>query len=69
MDIPVPVYMLKQLCARCKRIAENATCSSSDTRTANALRLLKKDIPKLEKYIDRNDNVTHILNNTTSKKE
>lgn len=69
MDISVPVYMLKQLCARCKRIADNATCSPSDTRTANSLRLIKKDISKLEKYIDRNENVTQVYNTTSSKSE
>ena len=52
MKKQVSTYFLKALYTRYKRIAENATCEPSDTRTTNALRLAKSDLRKLDRIIN-----------------
>lgn len=54
----IPDYRAKALLNRIKRIADFATCNSSDTRTLNALRLLKEDVRWLNKKIDNDCNET-----------
>lgn len=49
----IPGYYIEALSRRLKRIADNATCDKSDTRTANALRLLNEDVRKLERLIKK----------------
>lgn len=49
-----------------KRIIENATCDTRDTRTVNALRLAKADLRKLEKIIQDDDNVSTTANDLSS---
>lgn len=49
----IPGYYIEALCRRLKRIADNATCDKSDTRTANALRLLNEDVRKLDRLIKK----------------
>lgn len=49
-----PGYYIEVLSRRLKRIADNATCDKSDTRTANALRLLNEDVRKLNRMIKKN---------------
>ena len=47
----IPEYKAKALYAHLKRIVECAKCDSTDTKTANALRLAKVDLRWLEKQI------------------
>lgn len=47
----IPDYKAKTLYARLKRIVECAKCDPRDTKTANALRLLKGDLRTLEKLL------------------
>lgn len=53
MKKQIPAYFLKSLYTHYKRIAENARCDPSDTRTANALRLAKSDLRKLDKILNQ----------------
>ena len=45
----IPDHIISALLPRLRRIADHALCSPLDTRTANALRLLRADIARLEK--------------------
>lgn len=57
MHGPIPQYRLREWHRHLKRIAENATCDPGDTRTANALRLARKDLCEMERHIlTKNDN-------------
>lgn len=47
----IPTYIIREWHSHIRRIAENATCDPSDTRTANALRLARKDIRRMERYL------------------
>lgn len=51
MRIEIPEYRLREWHRHLKRIVENARCDSTDTRTTDALRLARKDLRSLEKYI------------------
>lgn len=49
----IPVWFLGFLIGRIKRVLEHAICDPSDTRTANAMRLLGHDLQKLKAYHDK----------------
>lgn len=51
MHDPIPQYRLREWHRHLKRITENATCDPGDTRTANALRLARKDLREMERHI------------------
>ena len=51
MKIEIPDYRLREWHTHLLRIVENAVCDPSDTRTANALRMARKDLCRMEKYI------------------
>lgn len=51
----IPRYRLREWAAHLKRILDNATCDLSDYRTANALRMARKDLRRMEQYIKDND--------------
>lgn len=51
MPIPVPEYLLLEWLRHFRRIAERAVCDSSDTKTANALRLARKDVRRMESML------------------
>ena len=51
----IPEYRLREWYRHFKRIAENARCDSSDTTTVNALRMARKDIRRIEKYLNEHD--------------
>ena len=50
----IPVWFLGFLIGRLKRVLEHAICDPSDTRTANAMRLLEHDLQKLKACHDGN---------------
>ena len=52
LTMQIPDYLIKAIHGHYKRIVENAKCAPSDTKTANALRLAKGDLRKLEKIIN-----------------
>lgn len=45
----VPDHIISALLPRLRRIADHARCSPLDTRTTNALRLIRADIARLGK--------------------
>jgi hypothetical protein len=47
----IPEYFIKRLLSHYKRIVENAKHNSTDYRTAEAVRLAKLDINKLQKLL------------------
>lgn len=49
MDIPSHILLGWQ--SHMKRVAGHAACDPSDTRTANALRLLRRDLRTMERYL------------------
>lgn len=51
MQPAIPAYLLREWHRHLKRIVENASCNPSDTRTLNALRLARKDLRTMEKYL------------------
>lgn len=53
--VEIPLYILRQWHSHFRRIAERATCDRSDTRTANALRMAAKDVARLARIIDNNN--------------
>lgn len=54
MKAEIPLYILKGMLSHYKRIVENAKSRPDDHRTADAIRLARKDIAKLEKIITQN---------------
>lgn len=54
MDIPE--YRLREWHRHLKRIVENAMTERNDTRTANALRLARRDLQLMNKIINSKDN-------------
>lgn len=48
----IPNYFLRSLIRHFARIVEYSQYDLSDTRTANAIRLGRKDLSKLNKYIE-----------------
>lgn len=55
MNTTIPVYLLREWYSHLRRIVENATCRPSDTRTANALRLARKDLRRIERYLETSE--------------
>ena len=57
MKTEIPLYVLRDWQRHLSRIVENVTCDPSDTRTVNALRLVRKDLRRMERYLqdDRYD--------------
>jgi len=55
----IPRYRLREWAAHLKRILDNATCDPSDYRTVNALRMARKDLRRMEKYIKDNEALPH----------
>ena len=49
--IHIPRYKLREWLSRYRRIADHAIIDPSDSRTANALRLARKDIAAIEGYL------------------
>lgn len=64
MRIPIPEYVLRDWHRHLKRIVENATCDRADTRTANALRLARKDLYRMNKLLPDNDQAGKIQGKT-----
>lgn len=57
MKTEIPLYVLQDWQRHLKRIVENARCSSNDVRTINAIRLAKKDLRRMERYLqNKNSN-------------
>lgn len=55
MQIQIPEYLLREWHRHLKRIVENATYERADTRTANAFRLARKDLRRMNKLLPDND--------------
>lgn len=55
MLMRIPEYRLKEWRSHLKRIVENVKCDPSDTKTANAIRLARKDLRRMDKYLEGND--------------
>lgn len=51
MKTEIPLYVLRDWQRHLSRIVEYATCDPSDTRTVNALRLARKDLRRMERYL------------------
>lgn len=47
----IPEYIILATYNHLKRIVDNAKCERADTRTANAIRLARTDLKRLEKYV------------------
>lgn len=58
MQMQIPEYRLREWHTHLKRILENAECDRNDTRTADAIRLAKKDLRRMERYIDNGNDKT-----------
>lgn len=52
MKISIPEYRLREICRHLSRITTHACCDNADLRTVNALRLARKDLRMLEKYLN-----------------
>lgn len=48
----IPTYIAKAVYSHYKRIVDNARVDKSDIRTLNAMRLAKKDLQRLIKFIE-----------------
>lgn len=55
MKTEIPLYVLRDWQRHLSRIVEYATCDPSDTRTANALRMARRDVARLGRIIDNNN--------------
>lgn len=55
----IPRYRLREWAAHMKRIVDNATCDPGDYRTANALRMARKDLRRMEQYSKDNETLSH----------
>lgn len=51
MKTEIPLYALREWHRHLARIVGNVTCDPSDTRTANALRMARRDLRRMDKYI------------------
>lgn len=51
----IPKSNVKAIRSHLKRIVENARADASDTRTVNALRLARRDLRLLDKYLTMED--------------
>lgn len=47
----IPEYVIREWRRHLERILDNTTCDPSDNRTANALRMARKDLRRMDKYI------------------
>lgn len=47
----IPAYIIKAVFSHYSRIASNATCDPADHKTRDCLRLARKDVEKLRKYL------------------
>lgn len=52
----IPEYRLREWHRHLKRIVDHAACDRNDTRTANALRLARRDLQLMDKIINSKDN-------------
>lgn len=64
MQIQVPEYLLREWHRHLKRIVENASYERADTRTANAFRLARKDLHRMNKLLPDNDKAGKIQGKT-----
>ena len=53
MKVEIPDYFLKSFIRHFERITENCKASPSDIKTSEALRLGKKDVIKLKRFINQ----------------
>lgn len=53
MKVEIPDYFLKSFIRHFERITENCKDSPSDIKTSEALRLGKKDVIKLKRFINK----------------
>lgn len=47
----IPRYLLENAVRHMERVADNCRASPDDSRTANALRLLRRDITNLKRHL------------------
>lgn len=66
MLMRIPEYRLKEWRTHLKRIVDNAKCDPSDTKTANAIRLAKKDLRRMDNYLEDNDKTGEIPREATA---
>ena len=64
MQIQVPEYLLREWHRHLTRIVEHATYNRADTRTANAFRLARKDLRRMNKLLSDNDKAGKIQGET-----
>lgn len=57
MKVEIPDYFLKSFIRHFERITENSKASPSDIKTSEALRLGKKDIVKLKRFVNKKYNL------------
>ncbi|HCW57553.1 MAG TPA: hypothetical protein DHR60_06270 [Bacteroides uniformis] len=57
MKVEIPDYFLKSFIRHFERITENCKASPSDIKTSEALRLGKKDIVKLKRFVNKKYNL------------
>lgn len=43
--------LLKSACSHIRRVLDNADCETSDTRTYNAMRLLRRELARMERCL------------------
>lgn len=60
MQKTIPPYLLREWYGHYRRIVENAVFKPSDTRTADALRLARKDLRRMEKYLPQKDDTISV---------
>lgn len=53
MKTEIPLYLIAGWYRHLKRIAECARSESNDIKTTNALRLARKDLRSMEKYLPK----------------
>lgn len=53
MQAEVPLYLIAEWRRHLKRIVKNVGTDPSDTRTRNALRLARKDLEQMDKYLSQ----------------
>lgn len=53
MKVEIPDYFQKSFIRHFERITENCKASPSDIKTSEALRLGKKDVIKLKRFINK----------------
>lgn len=55
MKTEIPLYVLRDWHRHLSRVLDNVSCDPSDTRTANALRMARRDVARLGRMIDNNN--------------